>query len=357
MLGENAPAIFILEMYTIPPTRYTTPYRKVASHYKLPIISYYQTIYSDAMNISSPNFKYNDINPKSIEYLMFDHGYGDHAHPPFFVHLWYAELIATSLLILSRHCVHMKTPKEFLNKAYISAIDLHDIDNSSHINDPLHPAMHGTYFCLANSHVDFHIDACQVMMNKINDSNHDVDTMMMINSQCHHINISENSIINDYNLHGFQLKIENKGKPGFIFETNSNKSNVSNNMIDEGYLEIPLNGALLQGDGKIKISFLKTYENAGLFEVYACNTTLGIIDTLWREGDDKISITQTAVFLACNIHLKCANDNFPYVKVRHIPGKDRIDTRLHQKVKIISISMCSRDQQCHHGISDSTNIV
>lgn len=70
-----------------------------------------------------------------------------------------------------------------------------------------------------------------------------------------------------------------------------------------------------------------------------------------------MSITQTAVFLACDMHAKCDNVAFPFIRINHIVGEDRIEKRLNQKVKLISISMCSRDQQCHHGITDSINIV
>jgi len=349
--GDNAPAIIILEMYPREPIKYVVPYRKVASHYKLPIISYYENVYSAFMNTSSPTFDPNEINPLSIDFLKFEHSYGDKAHPPFWVHIYYAELIATSMLVLSRHCLHMKTPKPLLHPAYESAMELHDSNTSTTI-DVLHPSMQGQYFCLANSHVDFHIDSCQEMMLKINDSNHDVNTMMMIHSQCHHVNTSAITSTDAYSLRGFKLMIENKGKPGFIYETSSNPL-----MNTDNDVTVPINGGLMRGDGKLKISFLKTYENAGLFQVYACNTSLGTIDTLWTDVNELISITQTAVFLACDIHVKCANFAFPFIRISHNLGQDRIEKRLQQKVKLISISMCSRDQQCHHGITDSINIV
>ena len=249
----DGPAIFILEMYPRPPIRYTIPCRKIAAHYKLPIISYYENVYSDFLNRSSPIFDSNEVNPILYEHLMFDHSISDMRHPAFYIHIYYAELIAVSILVLSRHCVHMKTPKQLIHPIYESAINLHDKNISSSI-DVLHASMQGTYFCLANSHVDFHIDACQEMMHKINDSGHDTNTMMMIHSQCHHINISAIST-DTYSLHGFKLVIENKGKPGFIYEINSNMSNMTNTDLKND-ITIPLHGGLLQGDGKVKKKYL-----------------------------------------------------------------------------------------------------
>ncbi len=125
---ETKPHIIILDMYTAidmtvakqpEDTMFYTTYQAIAKHYNIPIWSYRNVVLNGYSNMDStehpylPFIKQNGHLSGKLHlfavYLMVDHnkhitGLRNNIHPPWHVHLYYADLVASTLLHQLSQC-------------------------------------------------------------------------------------------------------------------------------------------------------------------------------------------------------------------------------------------------------------
>jgi hypothetical protein len=91
----------------------------------------------------------------------------------------------------------------------------------------------------------------------------------------------------------------------------------------------------------ITIQYLKSYENAGVFDIYVCDEFKVSINTIWEL---KYSLAEsTTIELPINItnvNTVCSHPSQSFLKLKHNLTKIRDDDRGDHKIRLISVTSC-----------------
>jgi hypothetical protein len=103
---------------------------------------------------------------------------------------------------------------------------------------------------------------------------------------------------------------------------------------------------------QLKIRYLRSYKNSGVFEIYVCNKYLTVLDTLWKDYKTyRISSIETYTYIYNPLQLKnrnkqsnslyCQDESNAYMTFVHYRSHQHMIIRgATQKIKIISIDIC-----------------
>ena len=143
-------------------------------------------------------------------------------------------------------------------------------------------------------------------------------------------------------LTGWTEFVDHHNVPGFII----------NNFAKDTVLSFPLEYSQftdLEGD-IIKVIYLKTYHNAGSFQISLCGQTLeGVIDTLHRHHISipavyTVLLDRPTITPCENVPLSERSVQIIYKAHFGSDGADHGSPRVHEKVKVLSVQICSRNQ-------------
>lgn len=317
------PAIVILEQWpfansswsAIPPSRgsalddYSTAYRRLASHYGLPLWSLKDVAWRER----APGREYMGelltykrqtglmTGPKIIEYYMGNH------HPRWPVHLFLADLIAAYLL-------HTKPAAATTSEEAYSYTIPPPVDTGE---------VGGEAFCKVSLAAPYDADAAYT-----------APPIPRAARPC------------------FELSDEGRSKPGWVSHLASprDSSECSRSFAFNVPATVNATNMLLT------VEYLRTFgPDAGMAQLRICNTTVAILDALWESPRHLVSlrITHTlhlrADVIRCSAVNEAATTSLAVsgkvrsisVEVEHVRGQDRLQERGRQKFKLLRLAMCS----------------
>lgn len=294
---------------------YTVAYRRVARHYNIPIWSYRNAVmdpYMDKNQINLADYARWKLIPAQLN------------HPYWYAHLFMADMYAGALL------THLSICKSNL---YMQNKSIKDKNTKSYAEfDTIPTALShhaSTLGCSKFARMFEPIDAV-------------IEYKKQLSNESQYFLNRAGSIYEPY-IVGWKLYEERKGKPGWIIQANNGLTDRDN------IVHIPLNVTNIgfyDGNYKIviKIAFLRTYQNAGQINIFLCNQSIGIIDSLWPEYQvKKYSVSQIAYISASEF--LCKKSELVELKLVHELNNDTttLKVRGDQKFKLISISYCYDD--------------
>jgi len=309
---------------------YSIMYSQVGSKFKLPIWSLKDVVWSD-FSISDPS------QSKFLSFIQFrqnkfrrpDHDWVDN-HPPFYVHIFYADFVASML------------QAEF----YKCATKLLDVGGI---------IVNGT---VESSHADMLITSLPQDENVVSSnftfcsSLHDP---LISVSATHALSIKKTTANNKTTLPTFlvgtvesipdnswKLYKDRPGKPGWIFQLPSQTAEPAtlvfhmNNSSHSQTLD-------LSGDFLLTVEYLRTYENAGIVEISLCGQMLATLDALWHDYESyKISINQQFHASFNNLRDMCGTS--VTFKISHKASQktnEKISrARGNEKFKVVKVRLC-----------------
>lgn len=328
--SEDWPSIVILEQFPFNSERtpqdsnynsnapsYSDAYTRVATKYKIPIWSYRDVVWK--------------MNESFSTYLRFEQIPYEGIHPPWFVHLFYADLIAAIFVLTFHECL------------------IETVSNKNKLSPHIRPRNQQYYQQLPPQHTSINTSYCDD-----NPPYLDISAEMITYNRT-------TEMIGSYTKNGSWILNEDRiGKSGFI-------SSFFNSSYDVSILTFSMYNYTLLLDGHkpslVKIHYMRTYKDAGIVEVYLCDNLIGYLDTLWRDHEH-FHYTFNDIFTFDYI---AGHSNFC---LRHTPPKiilihryydskntdfgidDQVElgklmrkeheARLYQKVKIKSITICKK---------------
>lgn len=264
------PSIILLEMYPIKnhdniDRDYHIAYIRPAELFKIPIWSYRNILYSSDSNILKQMKPY-------LPMLMFQHQID--IHPPWQVHLYYADMIA-SLLSLEFHqqCESNIGNYQFINHT-------RDFEEMNLNNYKIEKS-------LAENNCDDNIEP----LIYFNAYDYLTSSKLLLSKSLNFTRIPKNS---------WNYRIENKGKPGLVDEDelvgiynpgnlcgqlvklskrfNSNKL-VNRSETYTSILTFFLSDINLDATYSFNFNYLRTYNNSGVIDVFLCNQLLQSFDS------------------------------------------------------------------------------
>ena len=262
------------------PYDYHHIYVNISKQFKIPLYSYRDMIWSKYVEYNQSDYK---------NYLRFHHNVDfGYQHPPWYIHLYYADFIANILQFELLNCYNNSYNSNNIiinNERTINDMNilLNNTNNNNHNNN--------------NNHHDHCIENIEPFI--------DISAIHMINKQQIIGNITmkpENS---------WKFIEESNEKYGWIHTNNNtinNDSNTNNNLIDNKYnsvLKIEFNinnnnNNILKNKNKLfllKIHYLKTYLNSGSIDLFICNKYIKTIDSLWKDYEMyKYSLTEIYLY-------------------------------------------------------------
>ena len=311
---------------------YFIPYRKLAEYYSLPIWSYHDMVWNDY--VDTKQLKYSEyIRWNKVNSLRYE-------HPHWFAHLFLADLVSASWITLNQSCYMSLTDQNLKNEIFTQ--------NSYNSNNlPKAIAITFDQGCNKNSEVPIHVEAINEYNKIINNSAINTQYFKMFNKNQFNISYLSHYLKSDDKLvpymYGWHLYEESKGKPGWI----STGFSQITNQTHENLIHFTLNMTnYIKERNKLvlKLSFLRTYKNAGIIDVFMCEKLIGTIDSLW-DNDNHFSVSQIAYLAICNYGChKIENELIITIKRRYV--NNQLIKRENQKFKILSISACVMKDQC-----------
>lgn len=288
---ESLPSIIYNHIAFHPPVEsdYSQVYRAVAKHYALPVWSYHDLVWSDAISATSfADFvRWSNNNRNSKE------------HPPWFVHLFMADAFATAWQSTVEAC---EKPIRLSANLALPAPLTEALEKQSLACEE------NSYYSLALSAPDEYL----------------------LSPDAQYFNLQGSTA-------GWQLVSERGGKVGYIADVNAPEATM---VLPFNLTELVIKGSTL------KIEYLKTHFNAGGAEVSVCGHVLGEVDALWKEETLKYSNNEIVVYRVCRMAQYCAQDTHPAIVIKHKLLSNRLVQRNLQKFKIVSVSMCSHEKVC-----------
>lgn len=314
-LPQEWPTVILLEMY--PTDSYLEIYRKVASKYKLPIWSYHDMIWS--------NYSYTPNMQNFIEYLRFKKNINfGHQHPMWFVQLYYADLIG-SLLIQEFHACAIAD----LN----STTAPRSRDQSEMSFRPSKELLDVT--CSMEDLHSLDIDARRIFENK--------------------------TVIGTFQSHpitSWKVIEDHKMKFGFIDSIMSTET-VScslNDKYDSSLTFLFESDKTFDHSMIISIDYFRTYHNAGVVDVFLCDSYFTTLDALWdnyKEYHFSYNEIFSYYYNATNPSPKyCQSDSMKSISFKRICKSqtptftaDGKDPRAFHKFKLGGVKICVSQEQ------------
>eukprot|EP01038_Epipyxis_sp_PR26KG_P006493 gene6493-8927_t len=352
-ISQGQGAVILLEMYPyssyLNKTRlsahpvqfddndYARIYHNLAKHYNIPIWSYRDVVWSDHIQTNQHKL-YDIINFNNNE------GTAENLHPPWHVHLFYADLL-TSIMIKEMDRCNDTTATTTASK---NTID-HKLTVRSKTTLPdrlFKPSM--------NASCDESFSRNPLLSMSSNDALHG----KLMN------NIGSLASSSDGT---WRLYEDRPGKSGWISEF-SNRSAVSNGseVHNLTFYTSPLSNfvnissGILREDYALHVDYLSTYANAGKIKIMICGEQVGVIDSLWRDFKNYRVSTISHTIIPLKLMKTChniINSTVDYSQSHEVIGisfihqnkpectfspvcAQRSQSRLNQKFKLIELSLC-----------------
>ena len=313
--------------YTIIPEVYSS----ISNHYRFRLLSYFDLIWNP--------YALND----PFLLAMRERAKPEHNHPPWHMHMWWAELIAKSIDIDMNECFLDKTKRNKFKRLVDTKGNLQLPPLLFNLSQLEYKPQESQ--CLNHSESYINIDS-RVEFNKIKKEK---------NSKNHY------SI---WKSKTWKLMEDRKGKPGWIssFRPNFKGGDSSYNHTLQFTIR-PLkyeikNNQKIRNIG-LHVYYLRTYEHAGVVEVYLCGSKIGEVDTLTADYE-KFHVSMPALLtIDIGRNVQCYDELFriepppknektrsfqlEFVhKYKLANEEDSIlnEQRKTQKVKLLSIQIC-----------------
>lgn len=312
----NYPTIIIIEQYMRGPTGstekpfdpndpddYRTGYREVSEAYKLLYFSFSEVTWSRFKSETQTEPIHDD---PSLKFLRFYE-----LHSPWHVHLFISDILAGFMLsIQSKYC-----------ESNLDLLTLH------------------------NTHPSIPISPLSQFSKRFEEYTCDANKIPLINSRPHSTFHPKN--LTDYEsklINGWEDFIDMHQQSAWIITENSNPNNRTmkfpfdlQRVLNSNYDETIV----------IRVQYMRTYNNAGWFEIKLCSKVIAQLDTLF--GHHKtihISVPHWFTISRSITDLKawCKKDNsFLEIKYEASANKSNNNIRGTRKVKIYSLEMCFHD--------------
>ena len=300
---------------------YSNSYRKIALYYKLGLWSYRDVIWSQSMKN-----KQNHIS-SILKYQW--------PHPFWYHHLFFADLYSNILETYFLNCY-------FYNYTFIPSST--NIDNNYYILPKVLTIYNHSNVC--NEEIKYYIDiTANKKFNLYNYNNSLIIKNILIDNN----NNNNNNNSKDHDVKNiWKVYEERPNKFGFIDVFDRNNTNRL-----QYHRSLIFNFPPLNDDMILTIEYLKTYHNAGLFDIYLCDRidVYETIDTLWNDYQhQKYSINEIYVLNLPNGFYNNCNQIKIVHKTNQCPlsieglnlGDECYIRTLQQKVKIISVKLCTQ---------------
>ena len=315
---------------------YSHHIRRVSSHYGVHYWSFMDIVWSDAINSLPEKAR------QELQYLVTPPGATspptDMAHPPWPVHLFWADLLAAAL------------EKEFIRCNQLSVnhtpLKLRDTIERNGVIAPKLPLP--LYLSDRYQH-------CQSDLPSLIDLSAEVlvDEHKRVDSSLGNIGTFEVTPATAWPL------LEDRAeKFGWIskYEKSSSSSLLLNDSIrfniDNAALT-KLGRFNLYSHSVLNIEYLRTYENAGKANVYICGKNIATLDALYERVFIKKSVPEGFVYIhpitASEDGLSfCADKETPVIEIEHVhmdlANDKRAVARGNQKVRLIQVKLCIMDE-------------
>jgi hypothetical protein len=325
LIKSNFAQIVILETFPYPKccglrqdpqivrNDYVYYYRKVAKYYQLPIWSYRNAVWIRSDNTEAMSH----LGPY-MDYIKFDQ-----QHPPWYIHLFAADVYAAAFQHLHKKC----------------ALNIH---NPSEIVTTLMPPM--------NKGVE--TSKCSVS-----------DENLIISANAQHSDIIPIEKVDRSTYSTWRLYEDRKGKPGWIYDYDPASTFIDDaspwrleSINNSNYLNFPFkNGSFNYNEWRVQapqltVGYLKTYEHGGNFNVYICGYLVysrmpgGNIDTLWKDFEnEKVSLPYIFSGFCNDGHTAACADNPDKHFVTIVPLRvlnRPLNSMTIRKIKILFLKLC-----------------
>lgn len=323
---------------------YSISYRKIALYYKLGLWSYRDVIWSQSIkNNNNQNHHLSSI----LKYQW--------PHPFWYHHLFFADLYSNILETYFLNCFTTNyttttttTTTKIDSTSTATTTSTVDSNNDYYILPKILTIYNHSNVC--NENIPYSIDiTANKNFNIQNYNNSLIRKNTLINNNDNNDNYSSND---NKNIDDDVWKVyeERPNKYGFI-----DIFNVTDINRYQYYRSLIFNFSPLNDDMILTIEYLKTYYNAGLFDIYICDKkdVYATIDTLWRDYQhDRYSLTEIYILNLPNGFYNQCNRIKIVHKTNHCPisidGLNENDEcyvrTLQQKVKIISVKLCTQNK-------------
>lgn len=285
---------------------YSDAYTKVAKKYSLPLWSYKDLIWNVSDNSS---FK---------DYLRFEQNVDLSFHPPWYVHLFMSDIIA-SIFHVSFH--------ECLMESVHDSLPGMQQDNFL-LPHHTRPTIEQYYSKLPPPHAQ--------------NSSYCADVSPFLDISAENV-LYKRPIKGSFSSDGNWLVYEDRiGKSGFISTFNRSHDEVSTLSFSlENYATL-LNGSL---PTLVKIFYMRTYKDGGTVDLYLCDNPVGNLDALWKDYKHfRYTFNDMFTFDYRQHHTNyCSSFNPPILKIVHKFNNDGIGERQNQKFKLVSVTICKKD--------------
>lgn len=335
---ESFPTIIILEQFPYNSMRtpeynnydtsspsYSNAYSYVARKYSLPLWSYKDLVTSDSLG-------------DGVDYLRFQQIANDGLHPSWFIHLYFADLIASIITLTFHECL---------------------IDNINNIKSHVIPKKEQIYDKLPSPHSLLNTSYCSDSTPYLHISGD------MIN------NNRTNEIIGKYEYNGTWFINGNH-------ESKLRRSGFISSYFNRSYDEISVLRFSLIDNTKswlnsetpsiLKIHYMRTYLDAGVVDIVICHNYIGTLDALWADYEHyKYTFNDIFTFDYFSHHANyCLGINNPTIEIIHryyspdsssrnfdfledsnqYDNENKISKELSaredQKFKLVSITFCDK---------------
>lgn len=290
---------------------YSTHYRTIGAYYNISIWSYKDVIWSEYMQKMTNN----DEGFRLMQYLKFENTYIAQrtflkVHPPWHVHLFYADLIAQLFY------------KKFESNCLFTSIEQQQ--QYRELPKPLTRMKTSTCSSLHDHLV--HVDFTEPQI-----TSPDAYEISPLGSW-HHTEDRPNKF-------GLVSTYSDKDREGHNIKVPIDKSTLDKFSPDQELV--------------LLLTFLRTYKNAGALAVDLCGKWVYIVDALWDSFLTKfISVPYTFPYKITvrDIHTHCRNEPEPFLVFNHFYHKSRdsemTEARMSsQKFRIDKIVLCTCEEQ------------
>ena len=336
---ESFPTIIILEQYPYNSMR-TPDYNKYDSNKNQP--SYSNAYAYVAKKYSLPLWSYKDLvanlndSLNYIEYLRFEQIPNDGLHPNWFIHLYFADLIASIFTLTFHECL---------------------IDDINNIKSHIKAKNEQYYGKLPSPYSLINVSYCSDSLPYL-----DISADMILYNRT-------SQIIGKYEYNGSWIVTDESKlrRSGFISSyMNKNQDEIS---ILRFFLRDNFTSLLSSEKPSIlKIHYMRTYKDAGVVDIIICKNYITTLDSLWNDYEHyKFTLNDIFTFDYVAYHTNyCLGYNNPSIDFIHryyIPentkfeylddkiNQQEIDNRIskeliarsHQKFKLISIIFCNKE--------------
>lgn len=310
---------------------YSTHIRKVSEHYGIHFWTFADIVWSEEIN------KISDTARQELQYLVTPAGTQTlplDAHPSWPVHLFWADLMAAALTVEFNRCEALPNG---------SPLRLRDTFVRDGVLVPKLPLP--IYLPAKNNH-------CRGDLPALIDLNVDV----LINEK-----LKKSST--DGNIGSFRATpvdawpiLEDRAeKFGWISVYNEPTIQHSERIGFFAPSTLPSKLHLSSYNHSVlSIEYLRTYNNAGMFNIYICGEKVKLLDALYDKSFVHLSLPEGFVYIhqmstSADGLSYCSDSKLPIIEVEHIPvdmtSDQRAADRGNQKVRLMKVKLCIMDEK------------